>query len=268
MINEDLARRNKENYSFSDYKEGSATNEYNGMVKEATKKIKKAKKQVSGESKTRLDALLERYKTNMANWINKHNANGANHVSVAIAGPANYNMNKHRKWEQREGKLWEEYNKISDIDSQINKIINGDSIIKSDDKEAIQKLKDKLQKEEDEHQKYKEYNIKAKKEGKDKLPSYMLQNSNARIRNIKNRIAKLEKVTTQDTKEIEINGIRIVDNVEANRLQIIFDGKPDQETRTILKRHGFKWSPRNMAWQRFRSLEAMRIARQICEDIK
>lgn len=268
MINEDLARRNKENYSFSDYKEGSATEEYNAMIKEAANKIEKAKEQVSDESKERLDSLLERYKTNMANWINKHNANGANHVSVMIAGPANYNMNKHKKWEQREGKLWEEYNKISDIDSQINKIINGDKIIKADDKNAIQKLKDKLQKEEEEHQKYKKYNAKARKEGKEKLPSYMLRNSNGRIKNIKDRIAKLEKAAAQDTKEIEINGIKIVDNVELNRLQIIFDSKPDQETRTILKSHGFKWSPHNTAWQRFRGEVAMRIAKQICEDIK
>ncbi len=34
------------------------------------------------------------------------------------------------------------------------------------------------------------------------------------------------------------------------RLQLIFDGKPEENTRNILKSNGFRWSPKNMAWQR------------------
>ena len=39
-------------------------------------------------------------------------------------------------------------------------------------------------------------------------------------------------------------------NTEANRLQIFFDGKPDEATRTELKSNGFRWSPKAEAWQR------------------
>ena len=42
----------------------------------------------------------------------------------------------------------------------------------------------------------------------------------------------------------------MVENVEANRLQFIFDGKPDAATRQILKDHAFRWAPSQDAWQR------------------
>lgn len=32
--------------------------------------------------------------------------------------------------------------------------------------------------------------------------------------------------------------------------QLKFDGKPPQEQREILKKHGFRWSPTQEAWQR------------------
>jgi len=35
-----------------------------------------------------------------------------------------------------------------------------------------------------------------------------------------------------------------------NRCQFIFDGKPDEETRRILKSNAFKWSPSRTAWVR------------------
>ena len=38
--------------------------------------------------------------------------------------------------------------------------------------------------------------------------------------------------------------------VEAMRLQIIFDGKPEADVRAVLKKHGFKWAPSQGAWQR------------------
>lgn len=272
IIDESLARRNKENYSFSDYKEGSATAEYNEVIKDASEQIEAAKAKVSEEAKEKLDMLLVRFSSKYADWTNRHNASGAGHVSSMISGPSNYNMSKHNKWLIKEGKLWEEYNEIKDISSKINKIINGDKIIKSDDLNALDKLNAKLEDALKKHEGYKNHNKMAKQEGKEKLPAYVLTNSNGRIRSIKQRIAHMEKLKSQDTKEIEpvneVDGIKIVDNVEANRLQIFFDIKPDFELRKILKQHGFRWSPKNNnAWQRFRSAEAERIAKKIISEI-
>lgn len=58
------------------------------------------------------------------------------------------------------------------------------------------------------------------------------------------------------------DGFQIVRNAEQNRLQIIFDGKPDEATRSALKSNGFRWSPRNNAWQRQLTDNAERAARR------
>lgn len=34
------------------------------------------------------------------------------------------------------------------------------------------------------------------------------------------------------------------------RLQLFFEEKPEETTRKILKRNGFKWAPSQGAWQR------------------
>lgn len=273
MINEESARRNKENSSFSDYVAGSATSEYNASVEAVTKKIELAKAKVSDEGKIRLEKLLESYKHKLADWTNRYNANGAGHVSVMIAGPSNYNMSKHNKWMERESKLWAEYEEFENIEYKISSIVTGDKIIKSDDVNAIEKLQEKLAKALEEHQGYKDYNIKARKEKTQPLAPYVLQNSNGRIKAIRDRIAHLERLAARaeatpiEERTIEVNGIKIVDNIEAQRLQIIFDGKPSTEVRNELKKNGFRWCPTNGAWQRYRSNEATRIANEIVSNL-
>ena len=42
----------------------------------------------------------------------------------------------------------------------------------------------------------------------------------------------------------------MVENTDVMRYQIVFDGKPDSEIRTLLKSNGFKWAPSQGAWQR------------------
>lgn len=79
---------------------------------------------------------------------------------------------------------------------------------------------------------------------------YMLTNNNAKIKATKDRIAELEKRKATTPKDIMINGVRCLENTEAMRLQLFFDGKPAQNIISLLKSHAFKWSPSNMAWQR------------------
>ncbi|WP_282610992.1 hypothetical protein [Pelagibius sp. Alg239-R121] len=49
---------------------------------------------------------------------------------------------------------------------------------------------------------------------------------------------------------VQGDGFKIIENPEENRVQIIFDGKPEKEIREILKGNAFKWAPSNKAWQR------------------
>ena len=300
MINETLAKRSFENYSFSDYKPGSATAEYNAAVAEATEKIEKAKQRVSNEGKERLDNLLSRYARRLADWTNNHNANGSRHVSQMIAGPSNYNMRAHEKFMSRESKLWEEYNEIIDIDNKILSIIHGDKIIKSDDANAIEKLQDKIKKLQDAQDMMKASNkiIKSKKltdaekveemvkigmsekNAKDLLEpdfcgrigfaSYSLTNNNATIRTAKERLAKLEKLAkiAEATPQIEIatepeSGVKILDNLEAQRVQILFPDKPSADCRNELKRSGFRWAPSANAWQAYRGYNVIEKAKAI-----
>jgi hypothetical protein len=86
------------------------------------------------------------------------------------------------------------------------------------------------------------------------FPDFRLQNNNAEIRRIKGRIEELqqqeqflEKTDTEE--EYPELGLTLVRNKDIDRLQLVFNGKPSEQVRTILKQNGFKWSPTNEAWQ-------------------
>lgn len=61
--------------------------------------------------------------------------------------------------------------------------------------------------------------------------------------------ASIESVKADST-ETEINGVKVVRNFEADRIQLFFDGKPEPEMISKLKHNGFRWSPSNGCWQR------------------
>jgi hypothetical protein len=68
-----------------------------------------------------------------------------------------------------------------------------------------------------------------------------------RLENYKPRVEKQGKARDVD---FENEFFEVIQNEELNRLQLKFDGKPDDETRDVLKKNGFKWSPKNNTWQR------------------
>lgn len=80
--------------------------------------------------------------------------------------------------------------------------------------------------------------------------SYQLTNNSGNIRRLKQRLAELTRHGDRVTTTEEVQGVTIVRNAEANRLQLIFPGKPPAAARALLKRHGFRWAPSEGAWQR------------------
>lgn len=80
--------------------------------------------------------------------------------------------------------------------------------------------------------------------------SFKLTNNNAKIKATRERISELEKRKATTPKDITVGGVRIVENTEAMRLQVFFDGKPAPAMIALLKSHAFKWAPSVMAWQR------------------
>ncbi|MHC4621839.1 MAG: DUF3560 domain-containing protein [Planctomycetota bacterium] len=81
------------------------------------------------------------------------------------------------------------------------------------------------------------------------FPAYALQNNNANIQRIRERIATLKDAPDENT-EREAHGCRIIENADENRIQLVFPGKPVEGIRAILKSEGFRWSRTNGAWQR------------------
>ena len=75
-------------------------------------------------------------------------------------------------------------------------------------------------------------------------------------------MADLQKAQSAETTEEEFpGGVRLVDNVEDNRLQIFFPEIPSEAIRGELKSNGFRWSPTLGAWQRHRSNRATYLAK-------
>jgi hypothetical protein len=98
------------------------------------------------------------------------------------------------------------------------------------------------------------------------FPDYSLKNNNANIRRLKARLESIRKMQTQAAPEdIEVNGIRLVENVELNRVRLFFPGKPPAEVRDKLKSDGFRWSPFNGCWQRHRSPLSTHLAKRFLE---
>lgn len=87
---------------------------------------------------------------------------------------------------------------------------------------------------------------------------YALKNNNANIRSVKQRIARLESMEKLDTSEKTINGVRVVINAEANRVQLFFPEKPGEEIIDRLKSRGFRFSrSEGNAWQQYISNSAV-----------
>ena len=81
-------------------------------------------------------------------------------------------------------------------------------------------------------------------------PAYMLSNNNAEIRRIRGRIEQVRQHEETNFAGWEFDGGRVEANKADNRLQVFFDGKPDEAARDELKANGFRWVPSVGAWQR------------------
>ena len=96
--------------------------------------------------------------------------------------------------------------------------------------------------------------------------TYQLSNNSGNTKRMKDRLKTLEQQSEKTTQSHNIGDVEIVENVEANRVQILFPDIPSEEIRTELKRHGFRWSRHNQAWQRHLNDHAVYLAKEIVDN--
>lgn len=272
-INENAAKLSNDMMSFSDYKTGSLTAQYQAAVNEVYQMAE------NKPDDRREDALYwaGRYAKKYAEYLNREVEIGTRCPSVMISGGSNFNVRKKEKqvaaWEKNRENL-----KYCDkIRERIEFIGTHREPITSNDTRAIEKLQDKLDSLTDEQNHMKAVNAYYKKHNTldgcpeldhteieklkvdmadymhyEKKPymTWMLTNNNANIKRITSRIASIQKAKDEGTKEVETDKCRVVENAEIMRIQLFFPDKPDASTRYKLKSNGFHWSPSQSAWQR------------------
>lgn len=77
----------------------------------------------------------------------------------------------------------------------------------------------------------------------------------------------MEKLEQIEFNDIEFAGGKVVRNKEINRIQFLFDSKPSEEIRSVLKSNGFHWSRQEGAWQRLFNENAIRVTNRIVENV-
>lgn len=286
-ISEDAAKRAKEANSWSDYAPGSATAEYQRMVDAAVEIAEAQKARVDPQYHEKIDHLLDLYCRRLAANINRGNEIDARVPSVMIAGASNFPVQKKEKQNAARAQNVQEYNLISGLLDRIRSVGMGG--IMSDDKDALDKLRAKLEKHEALQAQMKAANAYYRKNGTIEgcpdlpadeweraeagmqrqgapFPGWALANNNATIRRIRDRIQTLEAEAAKmaDVREPEKgDGYELRENAEIMRVQFVFDGKPNDETRALLKQHGFRWAPSEGAWQRLLNENGRRAAREV-----
>lgn len=295
-INEDAAKRAKEANSFSDYVQGSATLHYQQEVDAAAEIAAKQKAKVDPAYHGKIDGLLDKFARELAEVINQRNAIDARVPSVMIAGGSNFPVAAKHKQNAARERNDARYAEVLGILKKIQSVGTGG--IMSDDKDAVAKLTAKLEKLEKHQATMKAANaavrMKDTAKGDAKLkemgytdeeikqlrtpdfcgrvgyPDYEMKNNNANIRRIKERIAALEKEAQQaaaNTGPVKGDGYELVENADMGRIQLIFDGKPDDDTRALLKENGFRWAPSQGAWQRMLNDNGRSAARRVMQAL-
>lgn len=275
---ERLAGWAKEMNSFSDYKEGSATEEYKNVCQEVEEVIKTIDEKYQDQIITKINHFENWY----FDYLIRYYRNESSCPSVMISGPANFPVKKKERQNAQRDNLWQEYSKL---ETEKEKILNfKPKLDLNDDKSQKEKEIEELTKFIEDAKLANKYWWKNKNlngfEGVSKnaamenlalylriynkeyaetvqpFPSYKLTSLNGKLKRLKENLQKIEdqQKKTEENPEgkqtQEGDGYIIIENTAEDRLQIIFDDIPDEEIRNKLKSNGFRWSPRFKAWQR------------------
>lgn len=247
-----------------------------------------------GGTLDKLDAAFERYRAGYAAryraWLSSH----SRCISWMITGPSNFPTRRAQKWNAAAHARMQAVIDFREVvrRSIVRELRPDLRPIMSGDADAIERLAIKLAHLEHSQQTMKQANAAIRKHakagseaqvlalvelgfspasatdllkpdfaGRIGFPDYALSNGNANIRRVRERLEHLERAHAQPVQEKQGNGVRLEEDPPANRVRLIFDGKPDAETRERLKGSGFRWAPSLGAWQAYINYRTLELAR-------
>ncbi len=291
LISRDLAMRSHSGTSFDPEKRGEQEiAAFVAYVQEVYEHLKKYAK--TDRQKEYLLTEMERFQSSFVSKYNAKLSAQGGCLSTMIAGPSNFPVRRAEKACSAADKRYEELIEFRDrAESAILRELKKMAVEEAGGE--IEVLKKKIADAERNHEFMVKTNVIVRKKIPDDqkvreimalgpisektareilkpdfmqrvgFPAYALSNDTANIHRMKERLKELEKKEVTPTGEIPFTGGYIVDNREADRVQIIFDQRPSQEIINKLKSEGWRWSPANVAWQRKRTDAAMYSARRI-----
>lgn len=197
-------------------------------------------------------------------------------MSAMITGPANFPTRRNEKAATSYESATDELADYSDrVQRKIVARYSGRESVRTGSAEAVTQLEEKLAKMEAQHAFMKAANkvIKGKGDQEAKVAALLeldddlteaaaikiltvpdcfnhigfaafeLTNSNARIKAAKEQLEKARKLATQVTTTTMIGAVRVVNNVEDDRLELYFPTRTSQELYQELRSHGFRFTP-------------------------
>jgi hypothetical protein len=258
----ELAIRSYYGTSFSPERRGETTiNELNDVLNSDLEEIKEATEEQKAD-------YIKKFRSLFSSWLSAQ----SRCVSTMIAGPANFpvrRMQKYNEWERNKYEAFEYWR------SKAKKAIIKSTLPEKTTGGELEKSRMQLESMKKNHELMKEGNKRIKEALKkgENIDKYLtdvfniqphmlewtmkfgfgLQNSNANIKRVEERIKELERRDANATKEnkvIPFDGGNVIVNWSLNRVQIQHDSKPDYSVISSLKHGGFHWSPSERAWQR------------------
>jgi len=214
----------------------------------------------------------EKYERQFLTWLSAQ----GNCFSVMITGGSGFNNTKHAKANAREKKAYDNFREWRE---KVHKAIKAAE--RREERKATTPLEEAMANAEMERktlETMKAANKIIKSKSADKLaelvavgikasaaeellkPDYMgrhgfasfsLTNCRNRMKNWEEKAEALKKNQVKEANEIEVAGVRIVQNYQDNRIELYFDGKPSDKIRAELKSNGFRWTPSKECWQSY-----------------
>ena len=226
----------------------------------------------------------EKYIAHARDWLGKK----SRVMSSMITGPANFPVNRNRKALSSEDRSWEEFRKWrlryikavnrvhtlspeDDLDlaiKTVDRLIINQDVMKTANKIIRQKNKTDKQKIDEMMDAGLPETLACKSIMSDCMggigfQSYTLTNNNAKIKAAKNKVLTMKaRIAIKETFEpIPFDGGVI--NIEADRVTITHDEKPEREVIEKIKSRGFHWSRNYGTWSRKHTAQALFDAKEI-----